>query len=187
MWFIVPFGTFAVAAHSLMERTDRFIRMPAMGLGQAAGVLAGQNLGAGKPERAERTGWVAAGLFTAIMCIISVAIWFWAENIVRIFNTEPELVEITSTFMRITIVTYMVFGFVQVLMQCLNSVGDTIIPMLVTLTTMWGVMVPLAYLLPQHPNLGVYGVRWAMVSGNVMRAAIYSTYFKLGRWKRKQV
>jgi putative MATE family efflux protein len=173
MWFVVPFGTFAVAAHSLMERLDRFIQMPAMGLGQGAGVLAGQNLG--------------AILFTAFIFVASIAIYFGAENIVRIFNNESGLVEVASTFLRITIITYMVFGFVQVLMQCLNGVGDTITPMLVTLLTMWGVMVPLAHFLPRVTSFGVYGVRWAMVSGNIVRAVIYSIYFKWGRWKRKQV
>jgi putative MATE family efflux protein len=187
MWFVVPFGTFAVAAHSLMERLDRFIQMPAMGLGQGAGVLAGQNLGARQPERAEKTGWLAAILFTAFIFVASIAIYFGAENIVRIFNNESGLVEVASTFLRITIITYMVFGFVQVLMQCLNGVGDTITPMLVTLLTMWGVMVPLAHFLPRVTSFGVYGVRWAMVSGNIVRAVIYSIYFKWGRWKRKQV
>ena len=101
MWFVVPFGTLAVAAHSLIQRVDSFIHMPAMGLGQASGVLAGQNLGARQPERAERTAWLAAGLFTGIMCIASVPVFLWAEYIVRIFNTEPGLVEIASTFLRI--------------------------------------------------------------------------------------
>ncbi len=185
--FVVPFGTFAVAAQSLMERIDRFIQMPAMALGQTAGVLAGQNLGAGHPGRAERTGWLAAALFTGFISIVSVAIWFCAGYIVRIFNTEPGLVEIASTFLRITIITYMVFGIVQVLMQCINGVGDTLIPMLVTLLTMVGVMVPLAYFLPRVTSLGVYGVRWGMVSGNVLRAIIFVTYFKLGRWKQKKI
>lgn len=187
MWFVVPFGTYAVAAHSLMERLDRFIQMPAMSMGQASGVLAGQNLGAGQPERAEKTGWLAVGLFTAFITVASLVIWFWAEDIVGIFNTEPGLVKIASTFLRITIVTYMVFGFVQVMMQCINGVGDTIIPMLVTILTMGGIMVPLAYFLPHHTGLGVYGVRWAMVTGNVTRAVIYATYFKMGRWKKKRI
>ena len=187
MWFIVPFGTFAVAAHSLIQRVDSFLHMPAMGVGQAAGVLAGQNLGARQPERAEKTGWTAAGLFTCVMVIGSVVIWFWAEKVVGVFNTEPSLVEIASTFLRIEIVSYMVFGLVMVLTQCLNGIGDTMIPMVTTLVTMWGVQVPLAYFLPRVTNLGVYGVRWGIVTAIVMRAVIYATYFKLGRWKRKQV
>ncbi|MFC1943741.1 MATE family efflux transporter, partial [Chloroflexota bacterium] len=187
MWFVVPFGTFAVAAHSLVERIDRFIHMPASGAGESAGVLAGQNLGAGLPERAERTGWLAAGVVTGLMLIGSVVVWFWAEGVVGVFNKEPELVEIASTFLRIAIISYLVFGLVQTLMHCLNGVGDTIIPMFVTLVTMWGVQMPLAYFLPRNINLGVYGVRWGIVSANVVRAVIYAIYFKLGWWKRKEI
>jgi Na+-driven multidrug efflux pump len=55
------------------------------------------------------------------------------------------------------------------------------------LLTMGGIMVPLAYILPHATSLGVYGVRWAMVSGNIVRAVIYVVYFKMGRWKRKQL
>lgn len=187
MWFVTPFGTLAVAAHSLLERLDRFIHMPAQGLGLGAGVLAGQNLGAGQPERAEKTGWLATALFTGTMSVISLAIWFWAENIVSIFNTQPELVELASVFLRIQIVAFMVFGFVQVLMHCVNGVGDTLVTMFVTLLTMWAIQLPLAYFLPRVNNLGVYGVRWAMVIAVVVRAAIFAMYFKIGWWKRKEI
>lgn len=184
---VVPFGTVAVAAHSLVQRVDQFIHMPAQGIGQASGVLAGQNLGAGQPERAERTGWTAAGIFTAVMAVGSVIIWFWAEKVVGIFNTEPDLVAVASVFLRIEIVSYMVFGAVMVLTQCLNGVGDTWPPMITTLVSMWAVQVPLAYFLPKITDLGVYGVRWGIVSAIALRAVIYVIYFKMGRWKRKKV
>jgi putative MATE family efflux protein len=185
--FIVPFGTYAVAAQSLMERLDRFIQVPAMALGQTAGVLAGQNLGAGQPERAEKTAWLAVGIFTAFISFVSIFIWFFADNIIILFNNEPEMIEVAGTFLRITIVTYMFFGFVMVLMQCINGVGDTLTPMIVTIVTMGCVMLPLAYFLPRITNLDVYGVRWAMVIGNLMRAAIYLVYFRMGRWKTKRI
>jgi len=187
MWLIVPFGTAAVAAHSLAQRIDMFVNMPAMGLGQSAGVLAGQNLGSGQPDRAEKTGWIAAGLFTCVSIIGSLIIWFWAENITQIFNKEPELVKITATFLRIDIVSYLVFGLVVVLMNCLNGVGDTYIPMWTTLLTMWLVQVPMAYVLPKVTGLGVYGVRWGIVTAIVLRAVVYTIYFKHGRWKHKKV
>ncbi len=187
MWFIVPFGTFAVAAHSLMERVDRFIRMPGMGMGSAAGVLAGQNLGAGQPERAEKTGWLAVGLFSGIMFFVSVLTWFWPGYIIGIFNNDPELIEIAVTFLRIQIIHFMVSGITLVLMSTLNGVGDTWIPTLNTMITMWGIQMPLAYLLSRFGTLGVFGVRWAMVSAVVVRATVYAVYFKLGRWKGKKV
>lgn len=187
MWFVVPFGTAAVAAHSLLDRLDRFLHMPAQGMGAGAGVLAGQNLGAGKPDRAEKTGWLAASLFTGAMLVVSLLIWFWPEFTIRLFNTEPELVKVAANFLRIQIVALMTFGFVQVLMQCLNGMGDTWIPMLNTLITLWGVQMPLAYFLPKVTGLGVYGVRWAMVTAVILRAVIFAVYFKLGRWKRIKV
>ncbi len=187
MWFIVPFGTFAVAAHTLMERVDHFMRMPAMGMGSAAGVLAGQNLGANQPERAEKTGWMAVGLFSGFMVVVSVLVWFWPEYIIGLFNNESGLVNIAVTFLRIQIVHFMVSGFTLVLMSCLNGVGDTWIPTLNTLITLWAVQMPLAYYLSRSTNLGVFGVRWAMVSAVVIRAGVYAVYFKLGRWKDKQI
>ena len=187
MWFVVPFGTYAVAAQSLADRMDVFVNMPAFGAGQAAGILAGQNLGANLPDRAEKTGWIAAGWFTCFTFTGSVIIWFWAEEIVSIFNNEPDLVLITSNFLRINIVGYLVFGLVIVLMNCLNGMGDTYISMWTTLLTMWLLQVPLAYILPKYTSLGVYGVRWGIVTAIFLRALIYTIYFKLGRWKRKQV
>ena len=186
-WFVIPFGTFAVAAHSLMERIDNFIRMPAMAMGQGAGVLAGQNLGAKQPERAEKTGWLAAGIFTAVLIIISVGIWFWPQFVIRIFNTQAGLVDIAVVFLRIQLINFTVGATTLVLMGCLNGVGDTWIPMLNTMITLWGVQMPLAFALSRYTSLGVYGVRWAMAIAIVIRAAIYAIYFKMGRWKRAKV
>ncbi len=187
IWFIVPFGTLAVAAHTLCQRMERIVFMPGMGLGMAAGVLAGQNLGAGQPERAERGSWLAVGLATGFMAIGSIAILLWTGSIIGIFSTEPDLVEITSVFLKIAVAGYLVRGFAVVLMHCLTGVGDTLPPMLITLLMVCLVQVPLAYFLPRVTDLGVYGVRWAIVAGMVVASVAYVTYFRLGRWKRKRV
>jgi len=187
MWLMTPFGTLAVAAHTLGQRVERFLFMPGMGLGMGAGVLAGQNLGASQPERAERGGWLAAGLVAGFMLIASVAILLWPESIVRIFSPEPDLAEITSTFLRIAAAGYLMMGFNAVFRHCLSGAGDTLSPMAISILMIWAVQMPLAVLLPQVTNLGVYGVRWAIVAGMVAGAIAYITYFRMGRWKRKKV
>jgi putative MATE family efflux protein len=187
MWLVVPFGTAAVAAQALAERIDGFVSMPAMGLGQSAGVLAGQNLGANQPERAKKTAWMATLWFSCVTFCGSIVIWFFAENIVHVFNSEPKLVEIAATFLRIDIVGYLVFGIVVVMMNVLNGVGDTTVPMWTTLLTMWLVQVPMALVLPKVTGLGVYGVRWGIVTAIVLRAVIYTVYFRSGRWQRKMI
>jgi putative MATE family efflux protein len=187
MWFLAPFGTLAVAAHSLCQRIEMFMMMPCQGVGIGAGVLAGQNLGAGQPDRAEKSGWLGAGVAESLMIPCSVAILLWAESIIGIFSPEPDLVDITSSFLRIAVVGYLVLGLYAVLSQAISGAGDTVPPMLVTLLNFWVVQIPLAYFLPKVTGLGVYGVRWAIVAGVATAAAAYVTYFRLGRWKRKRV
>lgn len=188
MRFIVQFGTLAVAAHTLLTRIiDNFTYMPVTAWGMGAGVLAGQNLGAGHPDRAQRTGWLGVALCSAVMFLVSIIVWFQAEGILRIFTPEAEVIGIAAAFLRIEIVSLLVVSLAIVLSQCLNGVGDTLPVMLVNLVTMWGMVLPLAFFLPQVGNLGVYGVRWAMVTGVVSRAVFYAIYFLRGRWKRKKV
>ena len=185
---IIPFGTFAVAAHSVSQRIDQLVQMPCAGIGTASGVLAGQNLGAGKPERAARGGWLAAVLATAFTIIASILIWLGAERFITFYTTSnSDVVQLASDFLRIQIFGYVLWGEVIALSMCLNGAGDTMITMVTNLTAMWGVAIVLAYFLSQHTGLGVYGIRWAMVVGIAVRAVIYTTYFKLGRWQRKKV
>jgi putative MATE family efflux protein len=187
MWFIAPFGTLAIAGHMLVSRVDMLILMPAMGLGAAAGILAAQNLGALQPQRAGKTAWIAIGIFTSIMFIFSIAVWVWASYIVRLFNAEPDLIDMAGKFLKIQTVSYMCSGLMMVMMSVMNSVGDTMIAMIIDIVTMWGIRVPLAFILPHVANLGVYGIRWALVADTVSSAIIFIIYFKLGRWKHKKV
>jgi putative MATE family efflux protein len=187
MWFISPFGTDAVAGHTIVSSVDQFVLMPAMGLGAAAGILSAQNLGANQPERAEKTAWIAIGWFTSLMAIFSVVIYLLATPVIKIFNSEPGLVNMASNFLRIQIISYMFNGFMMVLMNVLNNAGDTLISMIVDIVTMWGIRVPLAIFLPHVGNLGVYGIRWALVADTVSSAFVFLGYFQTGRWKHKKV
>ncbi len=187
MWLLVPFGTLAIAAHTINQRIEMILMMPSMSFGMSAGVLAGQNLGAEQPAQAEKTAWLAVGIMEGIAVIVSVVILVAAESLVHIFNTEPALVEIASTFLRISVAGYILLGFMGVLMQVLAGAGDTVPTMVISLIAMWALTLPLAYFLPNATGLGVYGVRWAMVAGMVFPAITLTVYFKTGRWKRKKV
>jgi len=185
--FITSFGTFAVAAHSLAQRIDQFVQNLGGGFGTPAAVLAGQNMGARRPDRAARTGWLAVGLATAVAISFCIIIWLWVEPILGIFSADPETVKIAATFLKIQTAGYLVWGLVVVLSLVLNGVGDTLVMMFTNLLTMWGVQIALAYFLSRHTSLGVYGIRWAIVTGIMVRGIIYPAYFASGRWKRKRV
>jgi len=185
--FMARYATVAVAAHGIAQRVEMILFMPAMAFGMGSGVLVGQNLGAGQPERAERSAWLAVGLVQAIVVACCAAILLWPEGIVRIFNTDPGLVETASTFLRIAVAGYALLGLMAVFMQALSGAGDTMPTMIIGMLTVWLVTLPIAYFLSTKTDLGVYGVRWGMAAGMIFAALIYTVYFRLGRWKRKKV
>ncbi len=185
--FMSPFGTLAVAGHALMQRLEAVLRMPCMGLGHGSGVLVGQNLGAGLPDRAEKSGWMASGLAQGFAVIISICVLIWAESIIHVFSSETEVIEVAAVFLRIAAAGYLFMGLYFVMQNSISGAGDTLPPMLITLLNFWCVQIPLASFLPRVGNLGVFGVRWAIVSGWIVGAIAYSVYFRVGRWKRKKV
>jgi putative MATE family efflux protein len=186
-WFIAPFGTLAVAAHSIASRAEMFLYLPGLGFGLGAGVLVGQNLGAGRPERAEKNGWLALGFLETFMIVCSAVILLWAENIMGVFTTDAGLIEIGSIFLRIATAGYMIIAFISVLQSCIAGAGDTIPTMIISVAMIWVVQMPLAFLLSRYTSLGVYGLRWAIVANVLAGAIAYTIYFRLGRWKHKKV
>ena len=147
----------------------------------------GQNLGAGEPKRAEKSGWVAIGILEALMAACSLAILFWAENIIGIFTNEPDLMLLGGAFLRIATVSYLMMAIVFVLQYALAGAGDTLPTMLISIGMLWVVQLPLAFLLPQTTDLGIFGVRWAMVIGAFVGAVLFIVYFMRGRWKTRKV
>jgi putative MATE family efflux protein len=186
-WLIVPFGTLAVAAHSLCQRVEMLILIPLFGFGISSGILVGHNLGARLPERAVKTGWTAVLITGIIMAIISLSIFLWAETILSIFTTAPDLLSVAGDFLRIAAVGYLFMPLVMVLQQSISGSGDTLPPMIFMIIMMWIVQLPLAYFLSRIPDMGVYGIRWAMVSSVLAGASIFIVYFRSGRWRQKRI
>jgi putative MATE family efflux protein len=187
MWFVVPFGTAAVAAHTLNQRIEMIILMPTFALGMASGVLAGQNLGAEQPDRAAKSSWIAVAMAEGVMVIFSIVLLIAAEHIVHLFSGEPEVVRIAATYLRIGVTGYIVLGFVAILMNSLSGSGDTLPPMIVTMSTVLVVTLPVAYVLSKYTSLGVFGVRWGMAIEMIVQAVIFTIYFRTGKWKTKYV
>jgi Na+-driven multidrug efflux pump len=187
MKIIVPFGTLAVAGHALNQQVEMFVLMPNVGLGMGAAVLVGHNLGAQQPQRAERTGWIAAGLMEIFMAICAGAVLLFAPLIMGIFTAEPGLISLGGAFLRIASAGYLLNGIVVSLQNAVSGSGDTLTPMIISILSTWVLMLPAAVILPRLTALGVFGIRWAMVFSLMFSAAAYLIYFRLGRWKYKVV
>ena len=186
-WLIAPFGTVAIAAHSIAARVEMFIFMPAMGLGSGAGVLVGQNLGARQPDRAEKSAWRAVMVAEIFFSVCGIALLIWANSIMKVFSDDPELIAMGATFLRIAVVSYIAMALATVLQNAIASAGDTLPNMIISIVSIWAVQLPLAFLLARMTDLGVYGIRWGIVSATIALTLATLVYFRMGRWKRKRV
>jgi putative MATE family efflux protein len=186
-WIMIPFGTAPLAVHNILSRIEMFINTPGMGLGTAAGVLVGQNLGAKQPQRAARSGWLAAAMVSGFMLFCAIAISIWARQIISIFNTDPQMVETGANFLRIASTGYIAMGLINILSSNISGAGDTLPPMIISLGMLWVIMIPLAVVLSRYTSLEMYGVRWSIAISFVVGAVAYLVYFLSGRWKRKKV
>jgi putative MATE family efflux protein len=186
-WIMIPYGTVAVAAHVLSRRIEMVLFMPISGLGLASGILTGQYLGIKRPDVAAKNGWLSAGIATAIGVTSALAVLLFAGPIVRIFNTEPALVAMGTTFARIGCISYAVIGVIIIFLNCLNGAGDTVPPMLILFTCLWLVGIPLVYFLPRFAGITVFGVRWMLQSIAVLTAIAMTAYFRSGRWTSRSI
>jgi putative MATE family efflux protein len=185
--FMAPFGSVALAAHVIAQRVEMFLFMPAMSFGSGAGVLVGQNLGAGKPDRAARSAWIAVGLLECLVVVIGAAMFIWAGAVVHIFSNDPGLDSVAVQYLRIAIVGWLMLGFDFTFMNCLMGAGDTMPAMIVNILVTWLVTIIPAYFLSQYTSIGVLGIRWAMAASVVIGGIAMTIYFLTGKWKKRRV
>ncbi len=185
--FMALFGATALAAHVITMRLEMFIFMPAMSFGMGAGVLVGQNLGARQPERAERSAWIAVAFVEAFVIAVSLLIFIWVGPVVHLFSNDPAVDVLARQFIYIAILGWAVMGFLFVLISGVQGAGDTLPPMVISITTTWLVTVPLAYFLSHYTNTGAVGVRWAITASMLIGAVVIITYFRTGKWKTRRI
>jgi putative MATE family efflux protein len=181
------FGKTAVAALTTGGRTVMLALMPGFGIGRAAGTLAGQNLGARQPQRAVRSAWASAAIYSVFMAVCTVAGLLFPHFFMRMFTPDHAVINAGAVYLRYAAAVYLFAGFAIVLSKAMEGTGYTLIPMLLTFMVLIGAMVPLAIALPGLLGIGVQGVWMAMAFSNVLLAAGTFLLFQLGAWQRKRI
>ncbi|MBS1796870.1 MAG: MATE family efflux transporter, partial [Acidobacteria bacterium] len=184
---VAGFGEEALAGYGVGLRIIIFALLPAVGLSNAAATLVGQNLGAGNPERAEKSVWKAAWINAAFLGAISLVFLIFANAIVGFFTNEPNVQAIAADALRIVAYGFVFYGFGMVLETAFNGAGDTWTPTFLNFFIFWLFEIPLAYLLSYYFGYGVHGVFWAITLAFSLLAVVSAVLFNRGKWKEKKV
>ena len=158
-----------------------------MGVGSAAATLVGQNLGAGRPDRAEAAAWKAG--FYNMVCLGAIGAVFllFAPQLISFFTDDPAVATYAVRCLRIVAAGFPFYGYQLVLGFAFNGAGDPWTPTWINLGCMWLLELPLAWVLAHPLGFGPTGVFIAVNVAFSMLALVSALLFSRGTWKTKRV
>jgi Na+-driven multidrug efflux pump len=184
---LAGFGSAALAGYTIAIRIVIFALLPSWGLSNAAATMVGQNLGAGKPERAEQAVW-RAGLYNLVFLgLIGAVFVMFAEPILRAFTRDVQVLPHGVSCLRTVSLGFLFYAYGMVLGQAFNGAGDVWTPTFINLFCYWFLLQPLAYALAHLLRWGPGGVFTAITVAWSTYAVVAALIFKRGRWKLKKV
>ncbi|MBN1340159.1 MAG: MATE family efflux transporter [Bacteroidales bacterium] len=185
VWIVNLFGTDVIAAYTVAMRIDSLATLPAMNFAAALSTFVGQNLGANKPERI-RAGLIATLRMTSLISVsITVIAILFSSQLMSAFTTDENVIRIGSGYLIIISSFYILLSTLFVINGVLRGAGDTLIPMFITLLSLWVIRIPFSYYLSME--IGETGIWWGSPIGWFFGLLLAFLYYLSGKWKNKSV
>jgi putative MATE family efflux protein len=180
-------GDHGSAGYQTALRIMMFFILPAWGLSNAAATLVGQNLGAKKIERAEKSVFTTAKYNVIFMAIITVITLIFSRSLISFFTNDLIIQKIAVEALQTMCLGYVFYGIGMVLINTFNGAGDTWTPTMINFFGFWLFQIPLAYLLSKYYKMGPTGVFIAIPIAETAITLASIILYKRGKWKRIKV
>lgn len=182
---IAPLGTISVAANSLAVTAESFCYMPGYGVGAAATTLVGQSMGADNKKLARRYAWISVLLGTAMMTVTGALMFIFAPAMFSMLTPVDEIRALGVSVLRIEAWAEPFFAISIVAVGALRGAGDTFVPGLMNLLSMWCVRITASAIMT--PYFGLRGVWIAMCGELIVRGIIFLLRLLRGKWLERHV
>jgi putative MATE family efflux protein len=181
------FGSAALAGYTIGIRLIIFALLPAFGISNAAATMVGQNLGAGRPDRAEAAVWTAARYNMVFLGVVGLIFLAGAPFITSLFTTDPVVQPYAIGCLRTVSLGFIFYACGMVLTSAFNGAGDTWTPTVINLFVFWLFEIPFAWFLAHQGGFGARGVFIALTASYSALAVVSLVLFRRGAWKTRKV
>jgi len=173
-------GAYAVSYTQLFS----LVTWTSVGLMGAAAAVAGQNLGAGKPDRANAAVHVAAQFGFAGAAFIGIFFLFFPRQLLAIFGMdEPAVVEIGVQLMRVLSVSGLLVAVALTYTGGLQGTGDTRSPLYISIISQMVVPLGTCFVIQQTGKLDPIDIWLAILAGHATRCLLSVIRFRQGKWR----
>ena len=185
------FGEAIIAVTTVVMRVDGFAMMPNFTFGMAMTTFVGQNIGANKWDRVNKSVKIGLTIGLSTCAVLVAAILLFGRNLIAIFSSTPDVITNGNHMLNILAFGYLSFCVTQILMGIMRGAGDTVTPMVISAVTTVAIRVPLAYLIafltktPELPNGSPDSLYWSLLISWVSGTILSVFFFMLGKWKKK--
>ena len=187
MRLVASFGTSMITAYALVGRISFFVTSFGIGIANAAGAMVGQNLGAKKPDRAaSAVRW--AGILTVAICVVLGGLLnMMPRPIVDLFSPTPEVMALAVKALLVSLLTTTTMSLYGVFSNALLAAGDAVAVMVISVATLWGGQLCLAWLLSTPMGMGPIGVWLGVAGGCTISLVVFWIRWRQGIWREKTV
>ncbi|HDR8043303.1 TPA: MATE family efflux transporter [Bacillus cereus] len=184
--FVNRFGSDATAAYGVVNQVASYVQMPAVSLGITVSIFAAQSIGAKQFNRLQEV--IRAGIVMNYIIggILIAFIYLFSREILSLFLTSPNTIEIAHSLVMITLWSYLIFGHAQIIGATMRASGTVLWPTIIGVVSIWLVEVPVAYYLSYHTNLGIKGIWIGYPAAFIVSLLLQYGYYKLS-WKKKRI
>lgn len=178
------FGSDATAAYGAVNQVLSYVQFPAMSIGIAASIFAAQAIGARQMHEVEHVTRTAMIMNTVITGALVLIAYLFSEHLVRLFITDPAVVDMTETLLHIVLWSCIVFGYGAIFSSVMRASGDVWIPMALSMVAIIGVEIPGALILSQI--YGLHGV-WIAFCLSFCAVLLLQAVYYFGFWRKKEI
>ncbi|MRD38214.1 MATE family efflux transporter [Bacillus thuringiensis] len=184
--FVNRFGSDATAAYGVVNQVASYIQMPAVSLGITVSIFAAQSIGAKQFNRLQEV--IRAGIVMNYIIggILIAFIYLFSKEILSLFLTSPNTIEIAHSLVMITLWSYLIFGHAQIIGATMRASGTVLWPTIIGVVSIWLVEVPVAYYLSYHTNIGIKGIWIGYPAAFIVSLLLQYGYYKFS-WKKKRI